>query len=213
MFDWRKAVFNKIVYLFIHPTTKKTSSFRNGSLPFNLQYFGQILSNLASNDSFEISSSWGFQNCPWLLDLIKIWPRYWRLKRRLPFQNHVVFLSSGVMMILMETLLIMLRIMEASPMWRNSLFSTSSLMKNLRRGIFWSLAAIYYHTCRRYARSSCVQRTRVSWRVSQNPTSTRDCLPTPSPPPTSLIALYLFWSAVSRMSSRHVSLSMTTCFL
>ena len=35
------------------------------------------LSNLASKDCFEISSSWGFRNCPWLLDFIKIWPRYW----------------------------------------------------------------------------------------------------------------------------------------
>ena len=45
--------------------------------------------------------------------------------------------SVKLMMILMETLLIMLRIMEASPMWRNSLFSKSNLMKNhLWRGMF-----------------------------------------------------------------------------
>ena len=47
-------------------------------------------SNLTTKDSFEIYSSWGFQNCFWLPDLLKISRRFEGLKRRLPFLNHLV---------------------------------------------------------------------------------------------------------------------------
>ena len=49
------------------------------------------LSNQTTRVNFKISSSLGFRNCPWLLDLIKIWLRYWGLKCRLPFQNRLIF--------------------------------------------------------------------------------------------------------------------------
>ena len=53
------------------------------SLTFN--YSANSWPNVACKDSFEISLSWGFQKCPWLLDLIKNQQRYWRLKRRPKF--------------------------------------------------------------------------------------------------------------------------------
>ena len=37
-------------------------------------------SNWTPNDSFGICLSWGFQNCPWSLNLMKFWLRYLRLK-------------------------------------------------------------------------------------------------------------------------------------
>ena len=46
----------------------------------NLNNLVNSLSNPTTKDSFEISSSWGYQNCHWLLDLIKIQLSYWRLK-------------------------------------------------------------------------------------------------------------------------------------
>ena len=56
-----------------------------------LNISAKTLSNTTIKDSFEISSSRGFRKCPWLLDLIKIWLRYWGLKRRLPFENRQLF--------------------------------------------------------------------------------------------------------------------------
>ena len=35
------------------------------------------------NDSFGICMSWGFRNLRWLLNLIKIWLKYWRLNTTL----------------------------------------------------------------------------------------------------------------------------------
>ena len=49
------------------------------------------LSNITTKDSFRISSSWGFRDCPWLLHLIKKWRRYWQSKRRLLFTNWPLF--------------------------------------------------------------------------------------------------------------------------
>ena len=44
------------------------------------------LSNLTTNYSFKKSASpWGFQNCYLLLDLRKIWQRFWGLKKILLF--------------------------------------------------------------------------------------------------------------------------------
>ena len=37
-------------------------------------------SNLKPNDSFEICLSWGFQNTPYMLNLMNFWLRYLRLK-------------------------------------------------------------------------------------------------------------------------------------
>ena len=41
--------------------------------------------NSKIRDRFEICLSWGFQNCHWLLKLMKTWLRYPRLKARLNF--------------------------------------------------------------------------------------------------------------------------------
>ena len=60
------------------------------------------LSNLTTKGSFGILRTSWFRNCPCLLDLIKIWPRYWRLKRRLPFRNHIVFFVVGCTIILLS---------------------------------------------------------------------------------------------------------------
>ena len=50
-----------------------------------------ILVNSSANskirDTFEICLSRGFQNCHWLLKLMKTWLRYLRLKARLNFQK------------------------------------------------------------------------------------------------------------------------------
>ena len=43
--------------------------------------------NSKIRDIFEICSSWGFQNCHWLLKLMKKWLRYFRLKSRLNFRK------------------------------------------------------------------------------------------------------------------------------
>ena len=51
-------------------------------------------------------SSGRAENCPCLLDLIKIWKRYWRLKRRLPFRNHIVFFVVGCSQIWLDYFLI-----------------------------------------------------------------------------------------------------------
>ena len=57
-------------------------------------------SNLTTKDSFKILRKSWFWNCqcPWLLDLIKNWQRYWhwQSKRKLPFSNWPLFLSLGV---------------------------------------------------------------------------------------------------------------------
>ena len=58
-------------------------------------------SNLTTKDSFKIlrkSWFWNCHQCPWLLDLIKNWQRYWhwQSKRKLPFSNWPLFLSLGV---------------------------------------------------------------------------------------------------------------------
>ena len=55
-----------------------------------------ILVNSSANS--KICSSWGFQNCHWLLKLMKNWLRYSRLKERLNFQkvNESMNLTSSV---------------------------------------------------------------------------------------------------------------------
>ena len=54
--------------------------------------------NSKIRDRFEICLSWGFQNCHWLLKLMKTWLRYLRLKARLNFQkvNESMNLTSSV---------------------------------------------------------------------------------------------------------------------
>ena len=46
-------------------------------LPF---FYVKSSSNLKPNDSFGICSSWGFRNTPYMLNLMKFWLRYLRLK-------------------------------------------------------------------------------------------------------------------------------------
>ena len=58
------------------------------SLTLNIS--ANSLSNQTTKVNFEISSSLGFWNCPWLLDLIKIWLRYWGLNTKYfqwPYKN------------------------------------------------------------------------------------------------------------------------------
>ena len=70
---------------------KKRYNFQLEAFTLTLNISAKTLSNTTIKDSFEISSSRGFRKCPWLLDLIKIWLRYWGLKRRLPFENRQLF--------------------------------------------------------------------------------------------------------------------------
>ena len=71
---------------------KKQDNFEMESISLTLNISANSWSNLASKDSFKISSSWGFRYWPWLKDLIKIRLRYWGLKRRLPFPKIIPFL-------------------------------------------------------------------------------------------------------------------------
>ena len=59
---------------FIHPVA--------ASLQQHVSHVFSMISwsNWTPNDSFGICSSWGFQNCPWSLNLMKFWLRYLRLK-------------------------------------------------------------------------------------------------------------------------------------
>ena len=66
------------------PHDKKSGQFKNGSLLFDWHYLCQFFIK-SNKDSFRISFSWGFGNCPWLLNLIKNSRRYWQSKRRLLF--------------------------------------------------------------------------------------------------------------------------------
>ena len=50
---------------------------RQWFLPF---FYVKSWSNLKPNGSFEICSSWGFRNTPYMLNLMKFWLRYLRLK-------------------------------------------------------------------------------------------------------------------------------------
>ena len=43
---------------------------------FDISY--ESCSKFNSRDSFEICTSWGFQNTPWMLELTKFWLRYLR---------------------------------------------------------------------------------------------------------------------------------------
>ena len=87
--------YSNVIFLHIRPTTKKVVNLKMEafSLTVNVNISVNFLSNLTTKDidSFRISFSWGFWNCPWLLDLIKSWWRYWQLKRRLPFSNWPLF--------------------------------------------------------------------------------------------------------------------------
>ena len=49
---WAHKVIDILIMIDIHPTTKKTSSFRNGSLLFNLQYLGQIFIKSSKQGQF-----------------------------------------------------------------------------------------------------------------------------------------------------------------
>ena len=52
--------------------------------------------SIQTNDSFKKSASpWGFQNCYLLLDLRKIWQRFWGLKKILLFSNCLVLFGQG----------------------------------------------------------------------------------------------------------------------
>ena len=73
---------NIVIFIVLVPNLTPSEAF---SLTFNNSV--NSLSKLTTNDIFEfLSLSW-FQNCPWTLDLVKKWLRYWRLKRRLKFPN------------------------------------------------------------------------------------------------------------------------------
>ena len=50
---------------------------RQWFLPF---FYVKSWSNLKPNGSFEICSSWGFQNTPYMLNLMEFWLSYMRLK-------------------------------------------------------------------------------------------------------------------------------------
>ena len=84
----------------------KNATILNGSLLFNPQYLRQI--KQATKDSFEISLSQGFRNCPWLLDLIKIWLRYWEDKEKASISKSSCFLSAGVVSTTHYTLFLIL---------------------------------------------------------------------------------------------------------
>ena len=55
-------------------------TFRNFHLSFTSIFSVISLSKLKIKDSFEICSSWGFQNCPWFSILTKNWLRKWQIK-------------------------------------------------------------------------------------------------------------------------------------
>ena len=75
---WYLYVLSTIQFLQVNThVIKKFQQFWFWSLLFNPQYHSQIF----------IKQPWWFQNCSWLLYLIKNWPRYWGLKRSLPFKN------------------------------------------------------------------------------------------------------------------------------
>ena len=80
----------------LHPTTKKRHDFEMEAFSSTSNISAKSLSNLKANIGFGILRTSWFRNCPCWLDLTKNWQRYWGLKRWLPFQNQLVFLSSGV---------------------------------------------------------------------------------------------------------------------
>ena len=82
-------------YFCVHARLQKRDDFSVEDISLNLNNSVKSLSNPTTKDSFEISSSWGFRNCHWLLDFIKIRLSYWGLKRRLPFENRPVFFGRG----------------------------------------------------------------------------------------------------------------------
>ena len=53
-------------------------------LPF---FYVKSWSNFTPNGSFKICSSWRFQSTPYMLNLMKFWPRYLRLKTTDIFQK------------------------------------------------------------------------------------------------------------------------------
>ena len=68
----------------------KLDDFEMEAFSLSLNIFFNTLSNLTTNDSFEILRMSWFRTWSWLLDLIKNWRRYWGIKRRLSFQNRLV---------------------------------------------------------------------------------------------------------------------------
>ena len=71
------------------------TSFRNGSLLFNLQYLGQIFIKSNNQGQFWNPQEELISKLSLLARFDKIWPKYWRLKRRLPFRNDDVFFAVG----------------------------------------------------------------------------------------------------------------------
>ena len=67
-------------------------------LPF---FYVKSSSNLKPNDSFEICLSWGFQNIPNMLNLMKFWLRYLMIKtiQLIPLQN---LISSQLLFLLQK---------------------------------------------------------------------------------------------------------------
>ena len=57
---------------------------RQQFLPF---FYVKSWSNFTPNGSFKICSSWRFQSTPYMLNLMKFWPRYLRLKTTDIFQK------------------------------------------------------------------------------------------------------------------------------
>ena len=84
-----KGFFSKIKICEGNYIWKMTKIMRNCDCLVNISI--NSVSNLTTKDSFRISFSSGFWNCPWLLHLIKKWQRYWQSKRRLPFTNWPLF--------------------------------------------------------------------------------------------------------------------------
>ena len=61
---------------------------RQQFLPF---FYVKSWSNFTPNGSFKICSSWRFQSTPYMLNLMKFWPRYLRLKTIDIFQKLISF--------------------------------------------------------------------------------------------------------------------------
>ena len=91
--EWWRPFLSMLLFQLFHKMSdlrhlytpwQKKWSIQIGSLLFDWHYLCQFFIK-SNKDSFRISFSWGFGNCPWLLNLIKNWWRYWQSKRRLPF--------------------------------------------------------------------------------------------------------------------------------
>ena len=85
------GIFWTIVYLSKwHDGIVQYAAFRMGHqfLPF---FYVKSWSNLTPNGSFKICSLWRFENTPYMLNLMKFWLRYLRLKTIYIFQKLISF--------------------------------------------------------------------------------------------------------------------------